>query len=56
MSTLYQQVSRGSIEKMDKKVLPPLQGRYNMKHNTKEMKIEMKYVVLIKGEEKSKGK
>ena len=55
MPTLYQQVQRGSMEKMEKKYLQSLRERHNMIHNTKEMKIEVGDVILIKSEEKNKG-
>ena len=56
MPTLYQQVQRGSMEKMEKKYLRSLRERHNVIHNTKEMKIEVGDVILIKSEEKNKGK
>ena len=39
-----------------KECLRCLPERHNMMHNTKEMKTEVGDMVLIKGEEKSKGK
>ena len=56
MPTLHQQVQRGSMEKMEKKYLRSLRERHNVIHNTKEMKIEVGDVILIKSEEKNKGK
>ena len=43
------------MEKMEKKYLQSLRERHNMIHNTKEMKIEVGDVILIKSEEKNKG-
>ena len=44
------------MEKMEKVYLRSLRERHNMIHNTKVTKIEVGDVVLIKGEEKNKGK
>ena len=42
--------------KMEKKYLRSLREKHNMMHNTKEMKIGMRDVVLIKGEQKKQRK
>ena len=44
------------MEKMEKEYLRSCREKHNMTHNTKEMRIEVGDAVIIKSDEKSKGK